>query len=62
MSPFDKVCTGGRIRLFWGVSPDLMAIALTQVTPAVLYSALLLWYSHKNKAEYSTDKRVVLLK
>ena len=22
------MCTGGRIRLFWGVSPDIMALAL----------------------------------
>jgi len=26
--PFIKVCTDGRIRLFWGVSPDFMSLAL----------------------------------
>ena len=25
------MCTDGRIRLFWGVSPDFMVIALSQV-------------------------------
>ena len=27
---FYKMCTGGRIRLFWGVSPDFMVLTLVQ--------------------------------
>jgi len=27
---FYEMCTDGRIRLFWGVSPDVMALALLQ--------------------------------
>ena len=43
------MCTVGRFRLFWGVSPDLMAIALPLSTAGIFISCLYFMYSIKHK-------------
>ena len=51
------MCTGGRIRLFWGVSPDFMALALLTRTTWDLFLICTLCYSPKlqirNKSEHT---------
>jgi len=50
-STFMKVCTGGRIILFWGVSPDFMALALGQNTPPPLILLALLCTPQQTKQD-----------
>ena len=48
------MCTGGRIRLFWGVSPDFMVIALTSSHNWFSYHLLRYCVFHNNEA---SDKK-----
>ena len=55
------MCTGGRIRLFWGVSPDVMALALAQGKVASPFHFAFLWCPTKNQNEKEMLSGLVLL-